>query len=87
MTDSLTPSLYGTLPVSQGPSVGDVETVSAKARYHFVLGGLPVVGAVPLYVACRGTVRDNCFASILTSTAVIDHTVMVGTSCSFSQSA
>ena len=59
---------------------GDMEAFSVKARYDFLLAGMPVVGDTPVYVGYRGTFRDNCaFGEDLD-----DHTIMVGTSYSFS---
>jgi hypothetical protein len=63
---------------------GDMEAFSVKARYDFTLGGMPVFGEVPIYFAYRGTFRDNCTDTIRGSKDVDDHTVMVGTSYSFS---
>ncbi|WP_108882302.1 tail fiber domain-containing protein [Anderseniella sp. Alg231-50] len=61
-------------------SAGEAEIFSAGARYDFTVGGLPVIGDTPFYVAYRGTFRDNCaFGDDLD-----DHTFMVGTSYSFS---
>ncbi|MEM7634559.1 MAG: hypothetical protein AAF299_08360 [Pseudomonadota bacterium] len=59
---------------------GDMEAFSVKARYDFVLAGMPVIGDTPIYLGYRGTFRDNCaFTEDLD-----DHTIMVGTSYSFS---
>ncbi len=59
---------------------GDMEAFSVKARYDFMLAGMPVIGDTPIYVGYRGTFRDNCaFFEDLD-----DHTIMVGTSYSFS---
>ena len=63
---------------------GDMEAFSVKARYDFTLGGMPVFGAVPVYIAYRGTFRDNCFDSVFASTDIDDHTFMIGSSYSFS---
>lgn len=68
--------------------LGDMEAFSVKARYDFVLGAMPIVGDLPVFVAYRGTFRDNCTVISLndeeTSGDVDDHTIMVGTSYSFS---
>ncbi len=62
------------------PAFGDMEAFSVKARYDFTLAGMPVIGDTPIYIGYRGTFRDNCaFQEDLD-----DHTVMVGTSYSFS---
>jgi hypothetical protein len=59
---------------------GDAEILSGKVRYDFTLAGMPVVGDVPVYLAYRGTHRDNCYFG----SDITDHTVMIGTSYSFS---
>jgi len=59
---------------------GEMEAFAVKARYDFVLAGMPVIGDTPIYLGYRGTFRDNCaFEQDLD-----DHTIMVGTSYSFS---
>lgn len=59
---------------------GEMEAFSVKARYDFLLAGMPVIGDTPIYLGYRGTFRDNCaFGQDLD-----DHTIMVGTSYSFS---
>jgi hypothetical protein len=59
---------------------GDMEAFSVKARYDFTLTGMPIIGDTPIYIGYRGTFRDNCaFTEDLD-----DHTIMVGTSYSFS---
>lgn len=63
---------------------GDVETFSLGARYDFMVAGLPVVGDTPIYIGYRGTFRDNCFNANGNGADVDDHTIMVGTSYSFS---
>ena len=64
---------------------GDMEAFSAGARYDFTLGGMPLIGDTPIYLAYRGTFRDRCLASTQgTGFDVNDHTIMVGTSYSFS---
>ena len=66
-------------------SNGDMEAVSAGARYDFTLAGLPLFGDVPLFVGYRGIFRDNCRPQSSTSRYDIDdHTIMIGTSYSFS---
>lgn len=69
---------YVNLDVNGG--TGEAEIFSAGARYDFTVGGLPVIGDTPFYVAYRGTFRDNCAFG----NDVNDHTFMVGTSYSFS---
>ncbi len=58
----------------------EMEAFSVSARYDFNLD-LPVAGSTPLYVRYRGTFRDNCYAG---RNDVDDHTIMIGTSYSFS---
>lgn len=60
---------------------GDMESFAVKARYDFVLAGMPVIGDTPIYLGYRGTFRDNCRFD---GSDVDDHTIMVGTSYSFS---
>lgn len=60
---------------------GEMEAFSVKARYDFLLAGMPVIGDTPIYVGYRGTFRDNCLPGGEDSD---DHTIMVGTSYSFS---
>ena len=62
-------------------SSGDMEAFSVKARYDFLLTGMPVIGDTPVYIGYRGTFRDNCSFD---GRDLDDHTVMVGTSYSFS---
>ena len=67
---------------------GDMDAFSVKARYDFTIHAIPLVGDTPIYVAYRGTFRDSCgdrqpnagpgFGDLN------DHTIMVGTSYSFS---
>lgn len=57
----------------------DAEIFSVKARYDFNFA-LPIAGETPLFLAYRGTFRDNC--SVFGD--VDDHTFMIGTSYSFS---
>ncbi len=59
---------------------GNTEWISGKVRYDFSIG-LPIIGDTPLYVAYRGTHRDNC--TFNGGDDVTDHTVMIGTSYSF----
>ena len=62
------------------PFSSEMEAFSVKARYDFTLTGMPVIGDTPIYFGYRGTFRDNCaFGADLD-----DHTIMVGTSYSFS---
>ncbi|MEM9471833.1 MAG: hypothetical protein AAGA00_07735 [Pseudomonadota bacterium] len=66
-------------------SFDDMEAFSVKARYDFTVAGLPILGALPVYVAYRGTFWNGCGESnIFASVDTDDHTVMVGTSYSFS---
>jgi opacity protein-like surface antigen len=68
-----------------GNSPGEMEAFSVGARYDFSLGGMPILGEVPLYVAYRGTFRDVCgFDPNANQTGLDDHTFMIGTSYSFS---
>ncbi len=60
---------------------GSSEVISGKARYDFNID-LPIAGSTPLFVAYRGTHRDNC--TFNGGDDVTDHTVMIGTSYSFS---
>ena len=60
----------------------DYESFTVGGRYDFTLAGLPLIGDTALYVGYRGTFRDNCFDR--GSGDIDDHTVMVGTSYSFS---
>jgi hypothetical protein len=59
---------------------GDVDIFSAGARYDFSLSSLPMIGAADLFVAYRGTFRNDCSFD----TDVNDHTFMVGFSYAFS---
>lgn len=73
--------LEGTyMNVDLANSTTDVDILSVKARYDFMMPSLPVIGAMPLFVQYRGTFRDNCtvFGD------VDDHTFMIGSSYSFS---
>jgi len=58
---------------------GEMEAFSVGARYDFNIA-MPIIGDTPIYVGYRGTFRDNCtvFGDI------DDHTIMIGTSYSFS---
>ena len=58
------------------------DSYSLGARYDFTLAGLPFIGDTALYVGYRGTFRDSCLPTY--SADVDDHTIMVGTSYSFS---
>jgi hypothetical protein len=73
---------YQNIDLVGGPFSGsqEAEVFSVGARYDMMLAGLPVIGSTPVYVAYRGTFRDNCGFG----TDVDDHTFMVGTSYSFS---
>jgi hypothetical protein len=63
---------------------GDMEAFSVGARYDTSFN-FPIIGETPLYLAYRGTFRDNCNNAIRTGGAdVDDHTFMIGTSYSFS---
>ncbi len=53
------------------------------ARYDFNLA-LPIAGETPLYLAYRGTFRDNCGRVQRTGLDHDDHVFMIGTSYSFS---
>lgn len=59
---------------------GDVDIFSAGARYDFSLSSLPIIGAADLFLAYRGTFRNDCSFE----TDVNDHTFMVGFSYAFS---
>lgn len=61
---------------------GSTEWISGEVRYDFTFAGAPVVGDVPIYIAYRGTHRDNC--TFNGGDDVTDHTIMIGTSYSFS---
>ncbi|MEM9472284.1 MAG: hypothetical protein AAGA00_10005 [Pseudomonadota bacterium] len=61
---------------------GEMEAFSVKARYDFVLAGMPIIGDTPIYVGYRGTFRDSCLVE--GTQDVDDHTIMIGTSYSFS---
>jgi len=64
---------------------GDMEAFSVKVRYDFTVGGLPVVGDTPFFVAYRGTFRSDCDVNTnFGNLDVDDHTIMIGTSYSFS---
>ena len=70
---------YVNMDYSFGPA-GELDVFSVKARYDFLLAGMPVIGDTPVHIGYRGTFRDNCaFARDLD-----DHTIMIGTSYSFS---
>ena len=64
-------------------NAGSTEWLSGEVRYDFTFASAPVVGDVPLYIAYRGTHRDNCTFNS-SGDDVTDHTFMVGTSYSFS---
>jgi hypothetical protein len=59
---------------------GDVDIFSAGARYDFSLSNLPIIGSTDLFLAYRGTFRNDCSFE----TDVNDHTFMVGFSYAFS---
>ena len=61
----------------------NMEAFSVKARYDFTLASMPMIGDVPIYLAYRGTFRNDC-AVEFQSFGVDDHTLMVGSSYSFS---
>lgn len=64
--------------------LGEMESFSVGARYDFNIN-LPIAGETPLYLAYRGTFRDNCnVAARAGSFDVDDHVFMIGTSYSFS---
>jgi hypothetical protein len=63
-------------------SGNDYESFTVGGRYDFTLAGLPLIGDTALYVGYRGTFRDNCLD--FGAFGVDDHTIMVGTSYSFS---
>lgn len=64
---------------------GEMEAFSVGARYDFTLASLPVIGDTPLYIGYRGIFRDNCLElDVEGSFDVDDHTIMIGTSYSFS---
>lgn len=65
-------------------SFGDMEAFAVKARYDFTFGDLPLIGALPVYFAYRGIFRNNCVDMGYFSTDINDHTLMVGSSYSFS---
>jgi hypothetical protein len=71
--------LEGTYLNAEYGTGDDFEAFSVGARYDFDLN-VPLFGATPLYVGYRGTFRDNC----LQENNWDDHTIMVGTSYSFS---
>jgi opacity protein-like surface antigen len=56
------------------------DVISGKVRYDFNVN-LPIAGSTPLYVAYRGTHRNNC--TFNGGDDVTDHTFMIGTSYSF----
>jgi hypothetical protein len=62
-------------------AAGEMEAFAVKARYDFTLAGMPVIGDTPIYLGYRGTFRDNCG---LDGEDLDDHTIMIGTSYSFS---
>ena len=62
-------------------SGNDYESFSVGARYDFTLAGLPLIGDTALYIGYRGTFRDSCLRN---GAGIDDHTIMVGTSYSFS---
>ena len=61
-------------------NAGSVDGFSVGARYDFDLRDMPLAGDLPLYVAYRGTFRNDCVVAL----DVDDHTFMIGTSYSFS---
>ena len=63
-------------------SGSDYEAFTIGARYDFTLAGLPLIGDTALYIGYRGTFRDDCLD--FGAFGVDDHTIMVGTSYSFS---
>ena len=63
-------------------SGNDYESFTVGGRYDFTLAGLPLIGDTALYVGYRGTFRDICLNDA--SVGVDDHTIMIGTSYSFS---
>ena len=71
---------YITADFANAARFGDMEAFQVGARYDFDLN-LPVAGSTPLFVAYRGTFRDNCSPSLGNTD---DHTFMIGTSYSFS---
>lgn len=63
----------------------DVDVISWGARYDFDFGNMPIFGSMPLFIGYRGTLRDGCSGGYLNgSTDITDHTIMIGTSYSFS---
>jgi len=74
--------LEGTYLNADFNSGDDYESFSVGARYDFVLESLPLIGDTALYVGYRGTFRDNCLD--VATIGVDDHTVMIGSSYSFS---
>ncbi len=81
MADGSRLQLEGTyLNADYAFSAGEMEAFSVKARYDFDIN-LPIAGSTPLYVAYRGTFRDSCYFG---RDDVDDHTIMIGTSYSFS---
>jgi hypothetical protein len=70
--------------VFSDPDPSDTDVWSWKARYDFNLDVIPVLGPLPVFVAYRGTLRDDCIRGFDGSSAdLTDHTFMVGTSYSF----
>lgn len=70
---------------ARGGSRRGMDAFSVKARYDFSIAGMPVVGDVPIFVAYRGTFRDSCVSEgPSVGYDLTDHTVMIGTSYSFS---
>ena len=69
-----------------------MEAFSVKARYDFTLTNMPVIGDLPLFIAYRGTFRNDCVKlnanigdnGVDESLGIDDHTIMIGTSYSFS---
>jgi len=66
-----------------------MDAFSVKARYDFTIHAMPLVGDTPIYIAYRGTFRDSCgerqrTAGPIGFSDLNDHTIMVGTSYSFS---
>ena len=75
-----------------GTGFGGMEAVSVKARYDFMLNGMPLIGDLPVFIAYRGTFRNDCLradgafrdAPGPGSLGIDDHLIMIGTSYSFS---
>jgi hypothetical protein len=74
--------LEGTYTDVDYGTVGGMEAFSVGARYDFNVA-LPIAGETPLFLAYRGTFRDNCYGEI-SGANIDDHVFMIGTSYSFS---